>query len=349
MLDFHIRKKLGSFTLDSQMRSEAKRIGILGASGCGKSMTLRCLAGIERPDSGYIHLEQTTVYDSEKKRCVTPQKRHVGYLFQHYALFPTMTVEQNIAAGLTGTKQEKTARVQEMIEKFQLSGLEKKLPGQLSGGQQQRTALARIMAYEPEVILLDEPFSALDAFLKDRLQQELMEMLEEYQGTVILVSHSRDEIYRFSEELLVMAEGHIICQGKTKDVFADPKVKEAARLTGCKNIVEAVKKNHHELEISAWGASLKLRQEIPEDISFVGIRAHDFIPIWGEKRENCIRIMPGTAAELPFEKKFFLHTEGNGEEELCWFVQREQLKETEAKGLPAYLQIPEEKLLLLRA
>lgn len=349
MIDFHIQKKLGTFTLDSHARAEAKRIGILGASGCGKSMTLRCLAGIERPDRGYIRLEQTTVYDSGKKICVSPQKRRVGYLFQQYALFPTMTVEQNIAAGLSGTKQEKATRVQEMIEKFQLSGMEKKLPGQLSGGQKQRTALARIMAYEPEVILLDEPFSALDAFLKDRLQQELMEMLEEYQGTVILVSHSRDEIYRFSEELLVMAEGHMICQGKTKEVFENPRGKEAARLTGCKNIAQIVRKNCHEIEIPAWGTSLTLRQEIPEDISFAGIRAHDFIPVWGEKRENCIRIMPGTEAELPFEKKFFLHTEGTETEELCWFVQREGLGEIEKKGPPDFLQIPEEKVLLLKA
>ena len=348
MLDFHIQKKLGSFTLDSEVHTQAKRIGILGASGCGKSMTLRCLAGIERPDDGYICLGDRTVYSAEKKICIAPQKRKVGYLFQHYALFPTMTVEQNIAAGLHGTKQEKAARVQEMIDTFQLAGLEKKLPGQLSGGQQQRTALARIMAYEPEVILLDEPFSALDAFLKDRLQQELMEMLKSYEGTVVLVSHSRDEIYRFSEELLIMADGHMICQGKTKEVFADPGYKEAARLTGCKNITKSIRKNAHELEIPAWGTCLTLQQEIPENITYAGIRAHDFIPVWGEKKENCVQILPGTEAELPFEKKYFLHTTGTNEEELCWFVQREQLKETEEKGLPAYLQIPEEKLLLLR-
>ena len=311
-------------------------------------MTLRCLAGIERPDDGYIRLAGRMVYSAKERVCIAPQKRRVGYLFQHYALFPTMTVEQNIAAGLHGTKQENAVRVQEMIETFQLAGLEKKLPGQLSGGQQQRTALARIMAYEPEVILLDEPFSALDAFLKDRLQQELMEMLKSYEGTVILVSHSRDEIYRFSEELLVMADGHIICQGKTKEVFANPGCKEAARLTGCKNITKCIRRNNHELEVPAWGTELILQQEIPEDISYVGIRAHDFIPVWEEKRNNCIQIFPGTEAELPFERKYFLHTTGTDEEELCWFVQREQLKETEGKGLPAYLQIPEEKLLLLR-
>lgn len=348
MIDFHMQKKLGDFSLDCQAKTASRRIGILGASGCGKSMTLRCLAGIERPDSGYIRLEDKTVYSSADRCFVTPKKRRVGYLFQHYALFPTMTVEQNIGMGLRMAKMEKKTRVQEMIEKFQLKGLEKKLPGELSGGQQQRTALARIMAYEPEVILLDEPFSALDAFLKDRLQQELMEMLEDYKGTVILVSHSRDEIYRFSEELFVMADGHILCQGKTKEVFADPKVKEAARLTGCKNIAEAVKKTAHELEIPGWGTTLSLAQEIPEDISFAGIRAHDFVPVWGERRENCIRVMAGTEADLPFEKKYFLKTTGTQTEELCWFVQREQLRETEEKGLPEYLQIPEEKLLLLR-
>ena len=110
------------------------------------------------------------------------------------------TMPQNVGAGLSGDKQKKQEQVEKMIRHFHLEGLEKRLPRELSGGQQQRVALARIMAYEPSVILLDEPFSALDVFLKDRLQQEMMELLSDYDGTVILVSHSRDEIYRFSEE-----------------------------------------------------------------------------------------------------------------------------------------------------
>ena len=174
-LTVNIKRKHGEFKLDIQFQSESKRIGILGASGCGKSMTLKSIAGIETPDAGKIQIGDAVLFDSEKKINLKPQKRNVGYLFQNYALFPTMTVAKNIETGLKGSKEEKQKRVQEMIEKFQLHGLENRLPGQLSGGQQQRVALARIMAYEPDVIMLDEPFSALDVFLKDRLQQELKE------------------------------------------------------------------------------------------------------------------------------------------------------------------------------
>ena len=193
-----VQKKLGNFTLNIRFASEAKRIGILGASGCGKSMTLKSIAGIVSPDAGTIRIGEQIVFDSGKKINVKPQNRRAGYLFQNYALFPNMTVEQNIAVGLSGSREEKRKRVREMVGKFQLDGLERRLPGELSGGQQQRTALARIMAYKPEIILLDEPFSALDIYLKDNLQREMENMLKDYEGTVILVSHDRDEVYRLS-------------------------------------------------------------------------------------------------------------------------------------------------------
>ena len=164
-LSVDVNKNLGDFHLNVRFQTEASRIGILGATGCGKSMTLKSIAGIETPDEGKIMMNDKVVYDSRQKVNIRPQKRNIGYLFQNYALFPTMTVAKNIAAGLKGTKQEKQERVARMIRTFQLEGMEERLPGELSGGQQQRVALARIMAYEPDVILLDEPFSALDMFL----------------------------------------------------------------------------------------------------------------------------------------------------------------------------------------
>ena len=180
MIEINIQKTLGRFHLDMHVKSNSKRIGILGASGCGKSMTLKCIAGIETPDQGQIVLEERILYDNTQKINIKPQKRKIGYLFQNYALFPTMSVRKNIMAGLRCSQEEQERIADQMIEKFQLTGLGNRLPGELSGGQQQRVALARIMAYEPDAILLDEPFSALDEFLKDKLQQELMEMLEDY-------------------------------------------------------------------------------------------------------------------------------------------------------------------------
>ncbi|SHK67249.1 sulfate/molybdate ABC transporter ATP-binding protein [Hespellia stercorisuis] len=356
-LKIRLKKQFNSFLLDVKIESESRRIGILGASGCGKSMTLRGIAGVQDVDEGYIEVNGKVLLDAAKKINIKPQKRHIGYLFQNYALFPTMSVEQNVMAGLHGGKEENRARTAAMLEKFQLKGLEKRLPGELSGGQQQRVALARIMAYQPDMILLDEPFSALDGFLSDRLQQELLEMLEDYEGTVILVSHNRDEIYRFSEELLIMQEGQMICQGKTKKMFADPQKKAAARLTGCKNITGVTLRDEHSFWIPEWGITVKSQTAIPTRTDCIGYRAHEFIPVWGERAENCIPFRLKSMAELPFERKYFLdignapenktQREEAGSEEICWFVQRDLWPELETRGLPDYLQIDIEKILYL--
>lgn len=353
MIEVNIDKTLGKFHLQLHLKSKSKRIGILGASGCGKSMTLKCIAGIETPDAGKIILENKTLYDNEQKINIKPQQRRIGYLFQNYALFPTMTVRKNIMAGLKCTRSEQEQIASQMIKKFQLEGLENRLPGELSGGQQQRVALARIMAYEPDVILLDEPFSALDEFLKDKLQQELIEMLADYPGTVILVSHSRDEIYRFSEELIVMDAGKMICHGETKELFDAPTRKEAARLTGCKNIIEAVREDEHHLNIPAWDVCLTLKQTIDESIHYIGIRAHDFVPIWDgdeteEEKKEWLPVRVDSVAKLPFEQKYFLYPADEKAENICWFVQQDQWPILEEKGMPSWLEIPEEKLLLLK-
>lgn len=346
-IEVRIKKKLGNFQLDIDFKTEENRIGILGASGCGKSMTLKCIAGIETPDEGRIIVDGTLLYDSAKKISLKPQKRHIGYLFQNYALFPTMTVEENIAAGLQGGKEEKRRRVVEMMEKFQLLGLGKQLPGELSGGQQQRVALARIMAYEPEVILLDEPFSALDDFLKDRLAQEMLDLLKDYRGTVVLVSHSRDEIYRFTRELLTMADGMQISYGGTREIFANPGRKETARLTGCKNIAEAKRIDGRHLEVPEWGITLCLNENIPEKVAFVGVRAHEFIPVWGDAGSNCIPVNVKSSAILPFERKYFLAGAEGSEEDICWFLQRDKWPLIDRKGMPDFLMMAEEKILLL--
>ena len=335
----HIKKRLDNFLLDISFESEAKRIGILGASGCGKSMTLKSIAGIAVPDEGKIEAGGRTFFDSSARINLKPQKRNAGYLFQNYALFPTMTVEKNIAAGLRGNRA-----VKEMVEKFQLRGLEKRLPSELSGGQQQRTALARIMAYEPDIILLDEPFSALDMYLKDQLQRELAEMLEDYEGTVILVSHNRDEVYRFSEELLVIDQGKIAVRGKTKDIFENPVSLEAARLTGCKNFSRARRLDAHTAEALDWGVALRTSREIPEDMLWVGYRAHDFVPVWGEGGDNLLKFDLESSAELPFEHNYYI----KAGETVCWFVQREKMSEIEEKGLPDYLRLAEDKILFLK-
>ena len=202
-----IRKNYGKFQLDVSFETGSGHVtGLLGASGCGKSVTLRCIAGIETPDEGRIVLDGRVLFDREKGINLSPQRRHVGYLFQNYALFPNMTVKQNITVGVRDRKaREQTA--EQLIRAFGLEGNEHKYPRQLSGGQQQRTALARILASEPEVLLLDEPFSALDSYLKWQVEGELAELLEGFAGPVLFVTHSRDEVRRICHQACVLDQG----------------------------------------------------------------------------------------------------------------------------------------------
>ena len=173
-----IEKDFKGLSLRVKFDSTCATMGILGASGSGKSITLRCIAGIETPDRGRIVVNGRTIFDSDQKINLKPQQRRIGYLFQNYALFPTMTVKENIACGYRGkNKQERDKKVQDYITRYHLEGLEDHLPSQLSGGQQQRVALARMMTGEPEMILLDEPFSALDGYLKDVLQRDMQTFL----------------------------------------------------------------------------------------------------------------------------------------------------------------------------
>lgn len=217
-LEVNICKKLKEFTLQAEFVLYDGVLGLMGSSGSGKSMLLKCLAGIETPDCGRIVLNGRVLFDSTEKINLPPQQRRIGYLFQNYALFPNMSVAENIMCGprAKGLKQEQSqAIVRAMVNKFQLQGLEARYPRQLSGGQKQRTALARLLAVEPEVILLDEPFSALDAQLKEKLQEQLQQLLQEYGGISVLVSHDRQEIERLSDSVLFIYQGILSEEDKT--------------------------------------------------------------------------------------------------------------------------------------
>ncbi|MCD7951851.1 MAG: ATP-binding cassette domain-containing protein [Synergistaceae bacterium] len=203
----NFKKRLGSFSLEVDFEAGNEVLALLGGSGCGKSMTLKCIAGIVTPDEGQIIVDGVTFFDSKRGINLRPQQRRTGLLFQNYALFPNMTTRQNImtvfehGAGRNANKEE---RYQEIARRFFISGLEDHYPSQLSGGQQQRVALARIMASDPAVIMLDEPLSALDSFLHWQLELKLSRILREYSGTTIYVSHNRDEVYRLCDRVCVI-------------------------------------------------------------------------------------------------------------------------------------------------
>lgn len=270
-----IRKRLPGFTLDVNFETGMDILGLLGASGSGKSMTLRCIAGIDTPDSGKIVLNGRTLFDSKKGINLPCRKRKLGYLFQNYALFPNMTVEENIGFGLGDKKRaDRIAIVEEKVRMIKLDGLEKRYPNQLSGGQQQRVALARALAIEPEALLLDEPFSALDDYLRSHMVKQLTETLSEYPGVTLFVTHNMDEVYRICNQLVVLSLGKIEAKGGKEELFRSPPSLVSAQLTGCKNFSLAKYISPFELEALDWGISLRTRHEISRQIKNVGIHAH---------------------------------------------------------------------------
>ncbi len=285
-LHVDIRKTLGSFTLDVNFTLENGVTSLLGASGCGKSMTLKCIAGIEKPDEGLIELDGRVLYDSSRGISLPPQARRVGYLFQNYALFPNMSVRQNILCGLNREKDKsaKARRLREILRMMQLEGLEERKPSQLSGGQQQRVALARILVNDPQILLLDEPFSALDGHLRDSLKVELRDLLERFGREVLMVTHDRSEAYNMSRKIAVMDRGRILALKPTKALFADPGSVQAAILTGCKNIAEARKHDEYHVEVPDWGVCLETKQPVRDGLRAVGVRAHYFNPTAQQNR-----------------------------------------------------------------
>lgn len=210
MLEVQIYKKLAEFDLDVSFQVNDNILGLMGASGSGKSMTLKCIAGIETPDQGRIVLNDRVLFDSEKKINVPIQKRNVGYMFQSYALFPNMNVYENISVGLRARKVKDVDIVaQKVMKQFQISELASRYSKQLSGGQRQRVALARLMAYEPDVFLLDEPFSALDEDLKEDLLRELKSELQ-ISKPVIFVSHNKEEVNELCDFKYKIKQGEIV-------------------------------------------------------------------------------------------------------------------------------------------
>ncbi len=286
-LDMKIKKNFGGFVLEEELHAGNETLALLGASGCGKSMTLRCIAGIVTPDEGYIRVNGETLFDSEQKIDIPTQKRHVGLLFQNYALFPNMNVEQNIMMGMKSLdlpKDKKAWECRSVIDKFYLNGLEKHSVRQLSGGQQQRVALARIMVSKPRILMLDEPFSALDSFLRWELEQELMKVLGEFDGTSILVSHNRDEVYRISDHIAVIADGKVDCFDEKRRIFEDPYTYQSAMLTGCKNFSRAVRIDDSHVKAEDWGIVLQTARHVSERVKYIGLRNHFQHPAMGQQK-----------------------------------------------------------------
>lgn len=296
-------KRLQGFTLNVSFSAEAGVTALLGASGSGKSMTLRCIAGVEKPDEGRIVLDGRVLYDSKSRIDLPPQARKVGYLFQRYALFPNMTVGQNIEAGLSLTQdtRQKKAKRDEFITRFHLDGLSHRYPRELSGGQMQRVALCRMLAAEPEAILLDEPFAALDSHLRWQMEREVKETLASFPGVALLVSHDRGEVYRMSGSVCVLNRGMSEPLMNTAALFERPRTLQAALITGCKNCVPAKVSAAASVEIPEWNATLNCLPPETNGITHAGIRAHYIFPC-AKEAQNALYCRVLSAADDVFSR-----------------------------------------------
>jgi molybdate transport system ATP-binding protein len=262
MLKARIKRSLPGFDLDVELALNRELLAILGPSGSGKTMTLACIAGLMRPDEGYIELGGKVLFDSARGINLPAQKRRVGFVFQSYALFPHMTVWENVAYSirhLPGSEvKEKVERLLNIMNVAQLTG---RYPRQLSAGQQQRAAIARALAPDPEVLLLDEPFSALDSQLKERLELELLALQREYRGSMLLVTHDLTEGYKLGSQIAIYQSGRIAQCGTRQRVFASPVNRTVARLTGVRNLMDgvitAVDSTSVRVLVTAWNREIK--------------------------------------------------------------------------------------------
>lgn len=211
---------------------------LFGPSGCGKTTVLRSLAGLERPEVGRIEFRGEAWFDAGKWKFLSPQARDIGFLFQDYALFPHMTLAQNVAYGLMQhSLAERNNLVANILDRFQLGGLQQRYPHQVSGGQQQRVALARALVRRPRLLLLDEPLSALDATLRDELRSQIRLWLSDFNIPVIVVTHDRTEAMALADQIVVMDAGNVRQSGSVPEVFSRPSDEHVARIVGTETIV----------------------------------------------------------------------------------------------------------------
>jgi molybdate transport system permease protein len=289
-----IEKILPEFDLQIALHCIDKSIGVLGASGTGKSMLLKCIAGMETPSSGRIVINGKVLFDSAKKINLPSRDRNIGFLFQNYALFPHLTVAQNIAFGLPKglTALQIKQKVSEQLHSIELQGFGDRYPHQLSGGQQQRVALARALVSQPDILLLDEPFSALDTHLRSQMERELISALSNYSGTTLFVTHNIEEAYRICTNLMILDHGQVMRYGEKSDVLENPSNLETAKLTGCKNFsrINLIMSDH--IEAIDWDCKLRVKDDTTSLSTHIGIRAHHIAFLENSARNDSPNIIP---------------------------------------------------------
>jgi molybdate transport system permease protein len=315
-------------------------------------MTLRCIAGIETPTKGTIILGNRILFDSRKGINLPTRDRQVGFLFQNYALFPHLSVAENIAYGLKKlSKSAQSRQVSTQLEKVQLLGFEQRYPHQLSGGQQQRVALARALATNPDLLLLDEPFSALDTHLRSELEKQLIKTLSHYQGLTLFVTHNLEEAYRICHKLLVLSAGKVVGYGEKQSIFERPVNLAVAQLTGCKNISPIQKIASYTLKVLDWNCTLTTSEPVPDTCTYVGVRAHQLTFSNTPNRENTFRCWLAWTSETPHRMTLFLKLNTPPKNSDDYHLQAEVFKEKweqlKHRPFPWFVCLDSLRLLLL--
>jgi len=255
MLICKIKKDFKNFKLDVDFTMEDETLGFLGASGAGKSLTLKAIAGIIKPDSGQIILNDRVLFDSEKNINLKVQDRKVGFLFQDLALFPNFTVEENVRIGLRDGSQKD---ISEKLKEMQIYHIKDKYPKHISGGEKQRVALCRILVNQPDILILDEPFSALDEFLKQSIEIEVRKIIKKYKLKTILVTHNKDEAYRICDKIISISNGKSFKKKATDVFFKYPTNLTEAKLIGINNFSDYQIKAENEIYAKNWGLNFQL-------------------------------------------------------------------------------------------
>ncbi|NCS26642.1 MAG: molybdate ABC transporter permease subunit [Microcystis aeruginosa BS13-02] len=349
-----IEKYLPGFNLSVTFNCQNQPLGLLGASGSGKSLILRSLAGVETPSRGRIVLNGRILFDSEKGINLPSRQRRIGFVVQNYALFPHLTVAENIAFSLPKNLSKKVIKQQiaNQLELVQLLGMENRYPHQLSGGQQQRVAIARALASRPEALLLDEPFSALDTHLRAQLERQMIKTLSNYDGVTIFVTHNMDEAYRICENLLVMEKGRAIANNSKQKIFEQPDSVSLAKITGCKNFSRAIIINNQQLEAIDWDVKLYTVPEIPDYLAYTGIRAHQIIFGRDLGDINTFLCWLANAIEGPHRVTLYLKLNQPSNHDQDFHIQAELYKdkwlEIKEQALPWTVTLSPQRLLLLK-
>lgn len=348
-----IKKQLSDIDLDVSFTTDQTPLGLLGASGAGKSTIVRCIAGLENPDRGKIILNGRVLYDSERGINLPPRDRACGFLFQNYALFPHLTVTENIAFGMAKGKpyREIKQEVEKELIAVNLEGMGDRYPEELSGGQQQRVALARAKINQPDILLLDEPFSALDTYLRDQQEKLLRKNLIHYQGVTLFITHNLEEAYRVCPNLLIIDAGKVIANGSKEDIFEHPPNWRTAQLTGCKNFSRAVAISNNQVSAIDWNCTLEIIESIPSSLEYVGLRAHQFIFPDTEDQNNTFPCWLATVSETQHRMTLYLKLNEPAHHPEDYHLQAEVFKEKwqelKARPFPWQIQLSPLRIMLL--